>query len=86
MADVNAGANRLIGRDQELATLGSFLGQAAVDGATLLLTGEPGVGKTALLVAAADEAAADGVAFAQGVAEGSTPSESGETPAVGAQR
>ena len=56
MADVNAGTNRLIGRDRELATLGSFLGEAVVDGATLLLTGEPGVGKTALLVAAAEMA------------------------------
>ena len=49
MADVNAGTNRLVGRDRELATLGSFLDEAVVDGATLLLTGEPGVGKTALL-------------------------------------
>ena len=40
--------------------LGSFLGEAVVGGATLVLTGEPGVGKTALLVAAAEMAAADG--------------------------
>jgi predicted ATPase len=60
MADVNAGTNRLVGRDRELATLGSFLGEAVGDGATLLLTGEPGVGKTALLVAAAEMATSDG--------------------------
>ena len=39
MAGIGAGANRLIGRDRELATLGSFLGKAVGDGATLLLTG-----------------------------------------------
>ena len=66
MPDVNAGTTRLIGRDRELATIGSFLGEAVVDGATLLLTGEPGVGKTALLVAAAEMAAADGVRVIRG--------------------
>ena len=65
MADVNAGTN-LIGRDAELAALRSFLGDAAVDGATLLLTGEPGVGKTASLVAAAKMATTDGVRVAAG--------------------
>ena len=49
---------RLIGRDREMATLDAFVGQAAAGGATLLLTGEPGVGKTALLVAAAEMAGA----------------------------
>jgi predicted ATP-dependent serine protease len=66
MADVNAGTNRLIGRDRELATLGSFLGEAVGLGATLLLTGEPGVGKTALLVAAAEMATAEGVRVIRG--------------------
>ena len=56
MGDVNVRTNRLIGRDRELAALGSLLDEAVVDGATLLLTGEPGVGKTALLVAAAEMA------------------------------
>jgi predicted ATPase len=60
------GTNRLVGRGRELATLRSFLGAAAGDGATLLLTGEPGVGKTALLVAAAEMAAADGVRVIRG--------------------
>jgi predicted ATPase len=66
MADLNAGTNRLVGRDRELATLGSFLGDAVAAGATLLLTGEPGVGKTALLDAAAEMAAADGVRVIRG--------------------
>jgi hypothetical protein len=66
MAGVGAGNDGLIGRASELATLGSFLGEAIGDGATLLLTGEPGVGKTALLVAAAEMAAADGVRVIRG--------------------
>ena len=61
MDGIGAGATRLIGRERELATLGSFLGEAVGDGATLLLTGEPGVGKTALLAAAAEMATTDGV-------------------------
>jgi DNA-binding CsgD family transcriptional regulator/tetratricopeptide (TPR) repeat protein len=66
MPDVNAGTNRLIGRDRELETLGSFLGEAVGDGATLLLTGEPGVGKTALLAAAAEMAETDGFRVIRG--------------------
>jgi DNA-binding CsgD family transcriptional regulator len=66
VAHVEPRTNRLIGRDRELATLGAFLGEAVGDGATLLLTGEPGVGKTALLAAAAEMAAADGVRVIRG--------------------
>jgi len=66
VADVNVWTNRLIGRDRELAILGSFLGDAAVAGATLLLTGEPGVGKTALLVAAEEMARTDGFRLIRG--------------------
>ncbi len=66
MADVNGGPSQLIGRDRELAALTSFLGEAVVDGATLLLTGEPGVGKTALLAAAAGMATTDGVRVIHG--------------------
>src|SRR4051812_5095317 len=66
MVGFGAGTNRLVGRDRELATLGSFLGEAVGDGATLLLGGEPGVGKTALLVAAAEMATADGVRVIRG--------------------
>jgi AAA ATPase domain/Polyketide cyclase / dehydrase and lipid transport len=66
VGDVNVWTNRLIGRDRELAALGSLLDEAVVDGATLLLTGEPGVGKTALLVAAAEMATAAGFEVIRG--------------------
>ena len=66
MGDVNVWTNRLIGRDRELAALGSLLDEAVVDGATLLLTGEPGVGKTALLVAAAEMATTAGFKVIRG--------------------
>jgi DNA-binding CsgD family transcriptional regulator len=51
----------LVGRDQELELIASFLKRAAADGATLLFTGEPGIGKTALLDAAAEAALAAGL-------------------------
>jgi DNA-binding CsgD family transcriptional regulator/tetratricopeptide (TPR) repeat protein len=50
----------LAGRSGDLAVLGDLLERAAADGAALLLTGEPGVGRTALLAAAARDAAAAG--------------------------
>jgi DNA-binding CsgD family transcriptional regulator len=46
----------LIGRDPELELIRSHLDQASSDGAALVLRGDPGVGKTALLEAAADAA------------------------------
>ena len=42
----------LIGRDDDLEYITAFVGQAAVSGGALLLSGEAGVGKTALLEAA----------------------------------
>jgi stage III sporulation protein SpoIIIAA len=65
--DVNVWTSRLIGRDRELAALGSFLDEAVADGATLLLTGEPGVGKTALLAAAAEMATTAGFEMIRGL-------------------
>jgi DNA-binding CsgD family transcriptional regulator len=53
-------AEGLVGRDEELRLIASFLEQAASDGGALLFTGEPGVGKTALLDAAEGMAAAAG--------------------------
>src|SRR6516225_10112109 len=53
-------ADRLIGRSSELAAVGAFLDQARSDGAALLIFGEPGAGKTALLDAAAEMALAAG--------------------------
>jgi DNA-binding CsgD family transcriptional regulator len=64
--DVNVWTSRLIGRDRELAALGSLLDEAGADGTTLLLTGEPGVGKTALLAAAAEMAATAGFEVIRG--------------------
>ena len=50
-----------MGRGRELALISSFLDQASRSGEALLLLGEPGVGKTALLEAAAAEAQATGI-------------------------
>ena len=50
----------LVGRSQELELLEALLKGAAVDGEALLLWGEPGVGKSALLDAAADAASRSG--------------------------
>ncbi|MET7511878.1 AAA family ATPase [Streptomyces sp. NPDC005480] len=60
---------RLIGRHQDLAFIRSFLHESVIQGAALLLTGEAGVGKTALLDALAEDAAQRGVRVlrAQGV-------------------
>ncbi|UTT50861.1 helix-turn-helix transcriptional regulator [Rhodococcus gordoniae] len=54
MARVGVDPTALVGRDRELAELTKFVGRAATDGAAALLTGDPGVGKTALLDATAD--------------------------------
>ena len=50
----------LVGRDRELGFLAEFFRQAAVSGGALFLSGDPGVGKTALLNVLADSAAASG--------------------------
>src|SRR5271169_3465166 len=49
-------AEVLVGRSGELALIGAFAGRACTGGDTLLLFGEPGAGKTALLDAAAGAA------------------------------
>ncbi len=56
----------LVGRANELAELAVFLDETAKDGAALILTGEPGVGKTALLNATTDRAAATGIRVIRG--------------------
>jgi DNA-binding CsgD family transcriptional regulator len=61
-ADVGSGSSeRLVGRGRELGLLGGFVERASEDGEALLVFGDPGVGKTALLDAVA-ELAADGSA------------------------
>lgn len=53
-------ATGLVGRDRELEMIASFLDRTAVESEALLVSGEPGVGKTALLDAAAAAASATG--------------------------
>ncbi len=50
----------LVGRDRELGFLQDFFRQAAVSGGALFLSGDPGVGKTALVNVLADSASASG--------------------------
>ncbi|MCZ0972702.1 ATP-binding protein [Streptomyces albulus] len=52
----------LVGRETELATIVGFLDAIAARGRSCVFVGEPGIGKTALLAAAADEARARGLA------------------------
>jgi DNA-binding CsgD family transcriptional regulator len=54
-------ATALAGRDGDLGVIQAFLGEMSAGGAALLLTGEPGAGKTALLDAAQERAMAAGV-------------------------
>jgi DNA-binding CsgD family transcriptional regulator len=49
-------ASELVGRDAQIDRLRAFVSSARIDGGALLVTGEPGVGKTALLSTAADAA------------------------------
>ena len=53
-------AGGLIGRDRDLGFLLEFFRQAAAGGGALVLSGDPGMGKTALLNALAESAAAAG--------------------------
>ena len=72
-------ARTLAGRDRDLTVIRAFLSEAAADGAALLVSGEPGMGKTTLLNASADTAAADGwrVLRGAGVQFGAKPGFSG---------
>ena len=60
MSQLRLPAGGLIGRDREAGFLERFFRQAAVSGGALLLSGEPGVGKTALLDALGDRASGSG--------------------------
>jgi len=48
----SGGRDALVGRGRELALVREFLDRAGADGGALVVLGEPGVGKTALLAAA----------------------------------
>jgi DNA-binding CsgD family transcriptional regulator len=52
--------SELVGRDQDLSVLRAFVYELSVRGGTVLLSGEPGVGKSALLDAAEEIAATEG--------------------------
>ncbi|MEU3526523.1 AAA family ATPase [Streptomyces sp. NPDC038707] len=54
-------STRLVGRDADLSFIQSFFGNPKVHGAALLLSGEAGVGKSAVLDAVATGAAHNGV-------------------------
>ncbi len=54
------GAGQLIGREPEMGRIREFLAAARTGGGALLVTGEPGVGKTVLLNAASEAATAAG--------------------------
>src|SRR6185503_4794653 len=54
-------AGQLVGRDSEMERIRAFLAAARTDGGALLVTGEPGVGKTVLLNAASQAASALGM-------------------------
>ncbi|MET7518941.1 AAA family ATPase [Streptomyces sp. NPDC005480] len=56
-----AASTGLVGRDRDLAFIRSFFSNSAVQGAALLLAGEAGVGKTAVLDAVANGATLNGV-------------------------
>jgi hypothetical protein len=58
---VQTSAHSLFGREPDLELLGAFVDQAAEDGAAVLLTGEAGVGKTALVNLIASDARRRGV-------------------------
>ena len=60
MSHLDTPTEDLTGRAEELGFLESFFRQAAVSGGALLLSGDPGVGKTALLNAVATSASSEG--------------------------
>jgi hypothetical protein len=55
------GEDDVLGRDEELALVGRLVRAACQDGATLLLSGDPGMGTSTLLDAAARAAASAGM-------------------------
>ncbi|MEJ2887976.1 ATP-binding protein [Actinomycetospora aeridis] len=62
----------LLGREDELATVRGLL-EAPANGAVLLVTGEAGIGKTALMRAALDEARASGAFVGGGTCDADAP-------------
>src|SRR5262245_42692596 len=52
---------QLIGRESEMERIRAFVAAVRTDGGALLVTGEPGVGKTVLMDAASETASAVGM-------------------------
>jgi hypothetical protein len=70
MASLELGASRLtlVGRDRECAAIDRALRAASTGESTaLVIRGDPGMGKTALLAYAADRAAGSSVLHASGI-------------------
>jgi predicted ATPase len=65
LASIHLADAGLVGRSAETSVLAAFLDRALGTGAVLLVTGEPGVGKTVLLETAARDAAAAGATVVQ---------------------
>lgn len=60
------GSTELVGRDHELAELAAALGRARTHGAAVLVAGEAGIGKSAILEVFADLARAEGAVVLRG--------------------
>ena len=78
-------AGELVGRQSEMERIRAFLAAARTDGAALLVTGEPGVGKSVLLNAATETTASAGgmrILRAAGVQFEAETSFSGRTPGL----
>src|ERR1700727_2687073 len=54
-------ARELVGRERDLAVIRAFMDELPAQGEALMVSGEPGVGKSALLDAAEETAAAAGI-------------------------
>ena len=62
---IHSQPGQLVGRELEMDRIRTFLADARTDGGALLVTGEPGVGKTGLLNAASESASAAGTRILQ---------------------
>ncbi|GAB3201848.1 LuxR family transcriptional regulator [Geodermatophilus arenarius] len=71
MGDTTTGGSGLVGRETEDGVVRAFLARAADRGDALVVTGDPGVGRTAVLDAAAGTAAATGALVLRAAGVGS---------------
>ena len=66
MSQLDLSPEALTGRARELGFLQGFARETAVSGGALMLSGDPGMGKTALLGALADSALSSGMTVLRG--------------------